>query len=124
MVAKEAELSTDAETLQKGFGTTGYLLVLELCRLPMEAPDPMQSLRFLRILPGFLSGQQRGMCRGAPRRRLGKQTTWDGRSPANPTLMAAFLTSKASPSIQNPDLGADIAKIRNLGFRWRLPNQC
>ena len=40
-----------------------------------------------------------------------------GRSPANPTLLAAFLTSKASPSIQNPDFGVDIAKIRNLGLR-------
>ena len=43
---------------------------------------------------------------------------WEGtgRSPANPTLLAAFLTSKASPSIQNPDFGVDIAKIRNLGL--------
>ena len=32
-------------------------------------------------------------------------------SPANPTLLAAFLTSKASPSVQNYDLGMDIAKI-------------
>ena len=39
-----------------------------------------------------------------------------GRSPANPTLLAAFLTSKASPSIQNPDFEVDIAKIRNLGL--------
>ena len=37
-----------------------------------------------------------------------------GRSPANPTLLAAFLTSKASLSIQNPDFGVDIAKIRGL----------
>ena len=36
-----------------------------------------------------------------------------GRSSANPTLLVAFLTSKASPSIQNPDFGVDIAKIRN-----------
>ena len=41
----------------------------------------------------------------------GRRTTW--RSPANPTLLAAFLTSKASPSIQNRDFGVDIAKIRN-----------
>ena len=37
-----------------------------------------------------------------------------GHSPANPTLLAAFLTSEASPSIQTPDFGMDIAKIRNL----------
>ena len=37
-----------------------------------------------------------------------------GRSPANPTLLAAFLTSKASLSIQNPHFGVDIAK--NLGL--------
>ena len=37
-------------------------------------------------------------------------------SPANPTLVAAFLTSTAYPSIQNPDFGVDIAKIRNLGL--------
>ena len=36
-----------------------------------------------------------------------------GRSPGNPTLLAAFLTSKASPSIQNLDFGLKIAKIRN-----------
>ena len=35
------------------------------------------------------------------------------RSPANPTLLAAFLTSKASPSIQNHYFGVDIAKIKN-----------
>ena len=39
-----------------------------------------------------------------------------GRSPANPTLLAALLTSEASPSIQNPDFGVDTAKIRNLGL--------
>ena len=39
-----------------------------------------------------------------------------GHSLANPMLLAAFLTSKASLSIQNPDLGVDIAKIRNLGL--------
>ena len=36
-----------------------------------------------------------------------------GRCPANPTLLAAFLTSEASPSIQSPDFGVDVAKIRN-----------
>ena len=36
-----------------------------------------------------------------------------GRSPANPMLLAASLTSKASLSIQSPDLGVDIAKIRS-----------
>ena len=39
-----------------------------------------------------------------------------GRSPANPTLPAAFLTSKASPSMHNADFGVDIAKSRNLGL--------
>ena len=37
-----------------------------------------------------------------------------GRSPANPTLLAALLTSKPSPTIQYPDFGVDIAEIRNL----------
>ena len=36
-----------------------------------------------------------------------------GRSPANPMLLAAFLTSKASPSIQNHDFGVGIGKIGN-----------
>ena len=35
-------------------------------------------------------------------------------SPANPILLV--LTSKASLSAQNPDLGVDIAKIQNLGL--------
>ena len=39
-----------------------------------------------------------------------------GRSPANPTLLGASLTSKPSPSIQNPDFEVDIAKIRALGL--------
>ena len=34
-----------------------------------------------------------------------------GRSPANPTLLAAFLTSKASTSIQNPDFGPDFGLV-------------
>ena len=43
-----------------------------------------------------------------------------GRSPANPTLLAAFLTSKASPSVPTPDFGMDISRIRNLALRSRL----
>ena len=39
-----------------------------------------------------------------------------GRSPANPTLLDAFLTSKASPSIQNFVFEVDIAKIRDFGL--------
>ena len=35
-----------------------------------------------------------------------------GRSPASPTLLAAFLISKASPRVQHPDFGLDIAKIK------------
>ena len=34
-----------------------------------------------------------------------------GHSPANSTLLAAFLTSKASPSVQNPGFGVDVTKI-------------
>ena len=39
----------------------------------------------------------------------GQQGT--GRSPANPTLLAAFLASETSRSIQNPNFGVDNAKI-------------
>ena len=35
-----------------------------------------------------------------------------GRSPANPTLLAAFLTSRASLTTQNPDFGVAIAKTK------------
>ena len=52
--------------------------------------------------------------RPVPRRPLAGPSS--GRSPADPVLLAAFLTSKASPSIQNPDFGVDIAKIRNHGL--------
>ena len=39
-----------------------------------------------------------------------------GRFPANPTLLAAFLTSKASPNIQNPDVGVDVAEVNISDF--------
>ena len=52
--------------------------------------------------------------RPVPRRPLIGRAVLSGPSPTNATLLAAFLTSKASPSIQNLDFGVDIAKIRNL----------
>ena len=108
----------------------------------------VQSLRFRRILKGILifaiSTLKARFCirgdvfevrKAASSVGFGGERPDDGsadrrrgmgRSPANPTLLAAFLNSKASPSIQNRDFGVDIAKIRSLGLcytKFQAPHQ-